>query len=179
MSDHILSDSFLQEEIKYIPLTQGKVAIVDAADYALLSQWKWCARQDGKTWYATRNGHDPDGKRITVRMHRQILDAPLGAEVDHRNADGLDNRRANLRLATKAENGRNRSAPSNNTSGYKGVSWNKRHQEWYAHITADKKRKHLGHYDSQESAALAHDRAARELYGEFAKTNFPQSEVAA
>lgn len=177
MHNHTLPISFLQEEVEEIPLTQGKAAIVDAVDFEWLSQWKWCAYRDGKTWYARRSGRSQDGKRITVSMHREILDAHPGVEVDHRNADGLDNRRVNLRLATKAENGRNRLTPINNTSGYKGVYWHERHRKWYAQITVEKKRAHLGHFDSAEDAARAYDKVAKEVYGDFANTNFPQSGV--
>ncbi len=162
---------------KEIELTQDTVAIVDAFDYERLSSWKWYAERNGNTWYARRNVRLKDGTRSAVYMHREILEVDFTEEVDHRNRNGLDNRRANLRIATKQQNSCNRSAPITNTSGFKGVSWHKRHRKWYAHINIEGKRKHLGHFESAKEAAEAYDRAAMEKYGEFAKTNFPGNQV--
>jgi len=104
-------------------------------------------------------------------MHRVIL--PDAEEVDHINGNGLDNRRANLRPATGIENRRNRRRSRKNTSGYAGVSWDKVNRKWYAYITADGRMRALGRFDTAEEAALARDRAALELHGEFARLNFP------
>lgn len=161
----------ISPDTREIVLTRGKVAIVDAADYEWLNQWQWHARSDGYVWYAARHERLPDGTQVTIRMHRQILGAVPGALVDHCDMNGLNNRRSNLRLASMQENQRNRNAQSNNTSGYKGVSWHQRHGKWYAHITVDGRRKHLGHFDTAEEAANAYNEAACIHYGEFARLN--------
>lgn len=158
---------------KLIPLTQGKSAIVDDQDFEWLSQWKWCAHKDKNKWYAMR-GVYTKGKVISVQMHRLILAAPQGREVDHWDGDGLNNQRHNLRLATQHENQRNRKNPnSNNTSGYKGVSWHKKDEKWVAQIIADGKHLNLGRFNTPEDAARAYDKAARNYYKEFASLNFP------
>lgn len=163
----------LQPETKEIPLTQGKVAIVDAADYEWLNQWKWSVSPDGRTFYARRTETSPEGKDVPVSMHRLIASAPRGVEVDHKDGNGLNNTRGNLRLATHSQNRHNSTMPSNNTSGFKGVSWHKRHRKWYAHATVNGKSKHIGHYDTPEDAARAYDAVVREIHGEFARPNFP------
>ncbi len=159
--------------MKEIPLTQGKVALVDDADYPELSKYKWCAQHTEARWYAIRFDVGRMG-RCRIPMHRAILNAPSGLEVDHRNHNGLDNRRANLRLATKAENQRNRNKPATNTSGYKGVSWHKGHNRWQAQIRHDGRARFLGYFDTPEQAARAYDSAAIETFGEFALPNFGQ-----
>jgi hypothetical protein len=91
--------------MKEIPLTQGKVAIVDDEDFDELNRYKWCADRGFGTWYAHRGGRTVDGVRgPKVKMHKQILVAPVGMEIDHINGDGLDNRRCNLRVATRRLN---------------------------------------------------------------------------
>jgi hypothetical protein len=157
--------------MKEIQLTQGRVALVDDADYEYLSQWKWKAYKDRYTWYARR------GIRVgfvikTIHMHRLITNAPDGLFVDHINGDGLDNRRGNLRVCTKSENGFNRGKNSNNTTGYKGVTTNK--GKYRAQIRIDGKMCGLGRYTDPVEAAKAYDRAAKKHYGEFAKLNFPE-----
>lgn len=166
-----------------IPLTQGQVAMVDADD-ADLAELKWHALfspnySGGGRYMAKRNAPDENGKGRTEYLHRVTLSRVLGREltprerVDHINGDTLDNRRSNLRLASHAENQRNRGKCADNSSGYKGVSWQEHAQRWKAKITVDGKQRHLGYFDSAEDAARAYDRAARELHGEFARLNFP------
>lgn len=171
MSDHTLPLFSLQPETKEIPLTQGKVAIVDAADYEWLSQWQWYARYNGR-WYAMRHTPRVNGVQHTVLMHREILDAPDGMDVDHRDSDGLNNSRTNLRLATRSQNKFNSRMSASNTSGYKGVSWHKRQKKWNAYICVNCKLMHLGSFDSPEDAADAYDKAAIQYHGEFARLNF-------
>jgi HNH endonuclease/AP2 domain-containing protein len=161
-------------QIAKIPLTKGKVAIVDADDYDWLIEWRWSAHKSRGRWDgAHRNARCSElaGKRSKVSMARQILNAPNGVEVDHINGDVFDNRRANLRLATHSENARNRTAAKNNASGFKGVRWLPKIQKWQARISANKKEYHLGCFDSPEEASAAYDAAATEMHGSFAKLN--------
>lgn len=156
---------------KEIPLTQGKFALVDDDVYEWASEYKWYADGKAGRLYARRNeGTWPFQK--AVRLHREILNAPEGIFIDHINGDGLDCRRINMRLASSAENQRNRSTPANNKSGYKGVSWYKPLSKWRAAIKAGDKTMHIGYFDDLEAAARAYDDAARKYHGEFARTNF-------
>lgn len=157
--------------VKEIRLTQGKVAIVDDADYGWLSQWKWYANQNNNHWYVGRH-YSFDGKHGSIHMHRVIMSPPLGLQVDHINNDGLDNRRDNLRICTHAQNIHNQSKQLNTTSSFKGVCWHKRTKKWRAYICVAAERKHLGRFTSEIQAALAYDAAAREHFGEFANLNF-------
>jgi hypothetical protein len=157
--------------MKEIPLTQGKVALVDDEDYEELSKFKWYAELDGNAWYARRTVAR-DGRSLTVLMHRVILKLPIGIEADHVNRDGLDNRRKNLRSATHAENGRNRRLQRNNTVGYRGV-YRARHR-FAAAIKVNDRTIYLGRFDTPESAGHAYDDAARLYFGEFAYLNYPK-----
>ncbi len=157
---------------KQIPLTQGKVALVDDDMYEFLNQWRWFAAFDGCNWYAERNEKIVDKKTI-VLMHRIVINA-LASDpmVDHQNGNGLDNRRQNLRFCVNSENGGNRRKSKNNTSGYKGVCWNKRQKKYVGYIMKQHQNFFLGYFDTPEEAAQAYDARARELFGEFARTNF-------
>lgn len=155
-----------------VPLTRGLVAMVDQADADRVLAHRWHAHRpdpDGPH-YAERTERRPDGTRGTVRLHAFLTGWPL---VDHVNGDGLDNRRSNLRPATDAQNGRNRGANRNNTSGYKGVSLDKRRGTWAAALWVAGRKHHLGTHATPEAAAHAYDHAAVELHGEFARLNFP------
>lgn len=163
--------------MKEIKLTKGFVALVDDRDYAELSRHKWQAQENGRRVYATRNGHrlGDDGKRIRTKvyMHREIMGNAL-FHVDHRDGDGLNNQRSNLRLATRTENQGNVKIRSSNTSGYRGVSWEANARKWRAGIGRNGKRSYIGLFSSAEDAARAYDDAARQYFGEFATLNFPE-----
>jgi len=156
---------------KEIHLTQGKVAIVDDDDYEWLSVWKWHYTNVG---YAARDrSRTAPGGRKKIFMHREIMNAPDGFEVDHVEPEmRLDNRRQNLRNCTHAQNMKNRKKSSRNTSGYTGVYWNKGAKKWQAYIRADGKTLYLGLFENAEEAARVRDAKARELRGEFARMNF-------
>ena len=159
--------------MKRIPLTQGKFAIVDDEDYDYLMQWKWQARKSHRTYYAVRTCYCfPPNKatRHTIRMHRVIMDVPQGKETDHINHDGLDNRKQNIRVCTRVENGRNQRPRKNTSSRYKGVSVFE--TQWRAQIGHNGKKKHIGLYRSEVDAAKAYDKEAKRLFGEFAYVNF-------
>jgi hypothetical protein len=159
---------------RLIELTQGKVAIVDAADYEWLSQWKWYAKLNCGHWYACRKGYDDKGKRYDIFMHRVILDAPKGMLADHINGDGLDNSRSNLRLATSTENNHNRRTSRNNRSGFKGVWWSTTYQKWGVSVSFGGKQRNIGYFDDLIKAAFARDVLEVKHHGEFAKLNFPE-----
>lgn len=154
-----------------IPLTQGKVTLVDKEDYEFLSQWKWFARKNGINWYASRQSKKDDGSPKTINMHSIILNPPKGMEIDHINGDGLDNRRSNLRLCFKFQNQRNSKLRLCSSSGYKGVSFSKDRKKWRADIRIHGKLKNLGFFLSKEEAAIAYNKAAIKEFGEFAKLN--------
>lgn len=103
-------------------------------------------------------------------MHRLILNAPDHVRVDHRNGDGLDNRRDNLRYATTSQNCGNQRVGRNNTSGYKGVT-PRPSGKWRARIMYQRQCQHLGEYETKEDAARAYNEAALRLFGPFARLN--------
>jgi len=160
----------LSESFRYIPLTQGQNAIVDAEDFEWLSQWNWYAQWNPETnsFYARRGFKPP------IHMSHAILHC-IGHKqpVDHENHDTLDNRKRNLRKCTYKKNAANRRMHINNVSGLKGVCWHKGHRKWSAQIMIHGKRKYLGFFQSAKEAAQAYDRAAREYFKEFAYVNFP------
>jgi hypothetical protein len=106
-----------------------------------------------------------------LRMHNVIMSFLEGYEIDHKDGDGLNNQRYNLRVTTHTQNMKNQRLRSNNTSGYKGVTWHKGAGKWYAQIQVDGKRTYLGLFTILEDAARAYDTAALEHYGEFARLN--------
>lgn len=152
---------------RWVALTRGRFALVDAADFDDVNQLVWCHVNTG-TGYAVTNSGDAQ-----ISMHRWIMGAPDGVEVDHVNRDGLDNRRSNLRFATVRQNMVNKA--SRNRYGYKGIRFDAKYGgRWYASIRIDGARTHLGVWPTAEDAARAYDRAARQHHGAFARYNFPE-----
>ncbi len=163
---HWKEDRFLKE----IKLTRGKVAVVDDEDYGIVGGFKWHASQsDRDVWYAARMSRI-NGKRISIKLHRSLLNAPSGLEVDHIDGNGLNNQRANLRICTRAENSRNSAKYSNGACPYKGVYDN--HGRWKAEITVNRRRITKCGFATAEAAARAYDELAKQHHGEFAQLNF-------
>lgn len=154
-----------------VPLTQGKAAVIDDEDAARVLAYKWSAYTSRGKWYARRSISGADGKPRHLQLHRFIASAPQGTGVDHVDGDGLNNRRSNLRLSSHAQNGANQRRPKNNTSGYKGV--HRAEGRWAAKVGST----YLGVYATPEEAARAYDTAAREIYGDFARLNFPDEQI--
>jgi len=165
------------EAFRRIDLGEGEFTIVDAADYYRYGKFKWSVVGTGKNLYAVRNVKVGPKLTTITRLHREIMNAPRGLLVDHRNNDGLDNRRSNLRLATHSQNQCNkRKTGSKTSSRFRGVYFDKRRMLWQAYIRYNGKRIYLGKFDDEIEAARAYDRAAREYHKEFAKLNFPEEE---
>lgn len=147
-----------------MPLTKGKVALVDTEDYGWLIRFKWTAHIRG---YASCHLPKSEGG-ASFLMHRVIMDAPRGLEVDHINGNKLDNRRCNLRIVTKAQNQHNRHAILC-AAGYKGVKC--LGVRFQARIGCRDAHRHLGTFDTAEDAARAYNAAALEMWGEYAHLN--------
>lgn len=172
--------------MREIPLTQGKVALVDDEDFETLNAHKWCAVRQRHTFYAVRNVrlHSPSPRGSTmVKMHLVVLSRKPGRLLargelpDHVNGNGLDNQRVNLRRATHGQNLRNCRKREALTSRYLGVSWANRRANWRAQIRIDGKARSLGNYTTEDEAALAREfyiAANPELQ---AKSNFQGNEL--
>jgi len=156
--------------MKQIPLSQGKFALVDDEDYDFIMQWKWSLHTGG---YAVRRDHlgTINGKEISkmIYMHCVINNTAKGIKTDHRDSNGLNNQRYNLRDATSAQNVRYQ-RKTRGSSKYKGVHWCKNEKKWKAQICANG-RFSLGTYCSENEAALAYNNAAIKYHGEFALLN--------
>lgn len=158
-------------EYKEIPLTQGKVTLVDVEDYDYLNQWRWCAAKRGNDLFYAKKSNNQNKKRNTLLMHREILNSSPEMLTDHISGDGLDNRRKNLRNCNCSQNQMNRGKRINNKSGYKGVSRQKRDGKWVARIVVKNKYKYLGLFNTKEEAAFCYNNAAIKYHKEFARLN--------
>jgi hypothetical protein len=155
----------IEGNIAYVPLTRGYEAAIDAQFAEDVGQWNWCAYEKSNTVYAVRNKAKNAG---LVRMHRYIMSAPDGFEVDHIDGNGLNNTTSNLRICNRFENMRNR-GPHNGKST-KGISWHKKSGKWQARICAGNGQTYLGLYETREMAQNAYNEACEEMHGSFAVT---------
>jgi hypothetical protein len=155
--------------MKLVPLTKGKHAIVSGADYHRVIKFKWrFLKNTSGSEYATRT-INVDGVRTSLALHRFILGGN-SPRIDHRNGNGLDNRRRNLRPCSVPQNGYNRKYQKH-SSRFKGVSWNKNARKWFVSIMVNKRRIFLGYFVDELEAAKAYDAEALKHHKSFAKTN--------
>lgn len=155
-----------------IKLTKGMVAIVDDCDFQNANGYRWRALKSRNTFYAVARID-----RRQTYLHRLIMNVPDNIKIDHRDGNGMNCTRYNLRIATNSQNAMNRGKSRSNKSGFKGVSFHKRRNEYEAGIFKDGIRYFLGWHDNPEDAAHAYDLAAKVLFGEFAYVNFTQEDV--
>jgi len=171
--------------MKEIPLTRGKVTFVDDADYEWLNQWKWMAVGSHGDFYAVRSvtlGHYKVQESLglprqkSLRMHRVIMNAPEGMEVDHKDRNTLNNQRSNLKICTHGENQLNQG--NWGKSMYRGVNIThtfngyRYYKSIRAQININGKVTHLGCFKTEEEAARKYDQVAKSIYGELANLNF-------
>lgn len=142
--------------------------LIDDDDFSLISEFTWYHNPEGYALTRKTIG----GKRTSIWMHRLIMDAQAGEKIDHIDGDGLNNQRANLRFASAAENMYNRRKNKDASSKYKGVTLVRKTNHWIAGLNYEGKRVYIGYFAIEEDAARAYDQKARELFGEFARTNF-------
>jgi len=153
--------------MRRIGLTQGYFAIVDDGDYAWLMRWKWHVVIGPHHVYAMRHSRPVKGKRHHILMHRVICKTPVGMDTDHINGNSLDNRRQNIRIATRSQNMHNRKPNKRGVSKFKGVHWHKQHRKWCAVIQINKKRHHIGLFRDERVAALAYEATAKKAFKQF------------
>ena len=154
--------------MKEIQLTQGYVTQVDDEDYEWLNQWKWYVQKKPHNNYVMRS-EGPFGKQKKISMHRFILGlTDPNMLADHKNHNGLNNQRSNLRVSTSSQNQANRRiSKSKKSSKYLGVYWSKVNNNWFAQIL----KKHIGCYDNEIDAAIAYNNEAKKVHGDFANLN--------
>ncbi len=154
--------------IAFVPLSQGYEAVIDTADAPLVGNFNWTAKISHRTVYAHRKTQLNGVQRVFL-LHRVLAGEPSGMQVDHIDNDGLNNRRENLRIVTHQQNTQNSRARVNNSSGFKGVSLDKKSRKWLAQIQSDKKKRNLGLFETPEDAHAAYVSASRELHGLFGR----------
>jgi hypothetical protein len=152
--------------MKKIQLTQNKVAIVDDEDYVELNKYNWYTNKSINTCYARRKVKKELNK-TTILMHRQIMNPPDNMLIDHINGNGLDNRKENLRICTRSQNNFNIIIPKHNTSGIKGVSFDKSKNKYIANIRVNNTTRHLGAFANKLEAKDAYTKAAKKYHKEF------------
>jgi len=153
-------------DVRLIPLAEGLYAYVDAADYESLSRWNWHTTSGGYPARSVRGGQ--------IFMHREIMQPPKAKVVDHEDGNKANNCRFNLRVCTRKENQGNMQKQHGAYSRYKGVSYDKRRDKYFAQCDFGGQHRWLGFFDDEVEAARAYDRAAVEECGEFARVNFPR-----
>ena len=162
--------------MKTIPLTQGKVALIDDEDFELVSKFSWYLLKHKKLLYAHcvmyMGRANKKDQYCYMYMHRLIMRPSIGMDIDHRDHNGLNCQRFNMRICTTRQNSQNALSHDRSSSRFKGVSWACWARKWRSQIRVNGKRIHNGYFFSEVDAARAYDRAALKYFGEFACTNF-------
>ncbi len=159
-----------------ISLTQGEISLIDDEDFEEVSRYKWRINRKKNSCYARTNATDCNGKKITLFIHQLVMNSKPGDQVDHKDHNGLNNQKYNLRFCTYSENQQNKLKQifydgKKTLSKYKGVSWHRRDKKWIAQIVTSHKNNHLGYFVDEIEAAEAYNKAALEKFGEFAELN--------
>lgn len=156
--------------MKTIQLTQGEVAIVDDEDYELLRSFNWRLQRNKRYSFAIRNDRLPDGRRTTIRMHHMVVCVGDGYVLNHRDGNGLNNQKSNLRVATKSQAQYTKRLQRSSKSGLKGVFWDSTKRKWRAEISANGKKIRLGYFCDRKEAYSAYCKASGKYHGEFGRT---------
>ncbi|AFM40318.1 AP2 domain-containing protein [Desulfosporosinus acidiphilus SJ4] len=143
--------------------SNGTELLIDSEEGKRVKSYNWFLNEKGYAW-AKINGQ-------RIRLHRFLINAPADLQVDHINNIKVDNRKSNLRLATNKENRRNEGLRKSNSTGAKGVNFDKRRKKYRAYITVDGRYIHLGYYSTIEKASIAYDHSAEQYFDEFARPN--------
>lgn len=161
--------------MKQIPLTQNQVTFVDEKDFEFINKFKWRASKAQSSlgkFYVTKKTPRINVKvGKTIYMHRVLMNAKKGQIIDHKDGNGLNNQRSNLRFATAANNARNMAISKRNKTGFKGISWKKDMKKWQVRISFNYKDICIGSFSDKIEAARAYNIAAIKYHGEFARLN--------
>lgn len=152
--------------VKEIILSNKSISLVDNKCYKRLNKYNWFT---GNKYVQTKI--KVNNKILNIYMHRLIMNAPKGVQVDHIDGNKLNNQKSNLRLVTNGQNQMNSKNTKGSSSKYKGVTWDKNRNKWTVHICLDWKIKHLGRFEKEIDAVKAYNEVAKELFGEFANLN--------
>lgn len=157
-----------EDGVVYIALKPGVECLVDAADYPKIAGYVWYLDRDNHTDYARANAATADGRRVHIGLHRLLLSAVPSQSVDHKDGNGLDNRRSNLRFCTQSQNSAN---TKHTGANWRGTYFDSSKNRWKAEIVVAGKRIRLGNFKKPEDAAQAYNFAAAKYFGEFARFN--------
>lgn len=163
----------------FVPLTKWGVTLVSPEDAYLLDERSWWMSGRGAHVYATASITSQGSSKRKIHLHRVILDAPDGADVDHEKGHTLDNRRPFIRLATRSQNNLNRHTPASSASGFRGVTLHKASGLWRGYYNRKGRQISVGYFDNPDQAAIAVDKARISVFGkDFIVTNFPMRKYA-
>jgi hypothetical protein len=160
----------IEGELAYVTLTKGYEAVIDAADAMIVGQYNWYVHVQPHTVYVRRLQRVGNCQK-TVYLHRFLCGEPLGHEIDHIDCDALNNRRSNIRVATRQQNAHNLKPLKGTSCELKGVSFDKAKNKWKSGISVAGKYRNLGRFNTPEDAHLAYCRASKKYHGEFGRTS--------
>jgi hypothetical protein len=170
MSTHPKQQQHQKGNPMQIPLTPHGIALVDEEDFECVNRYKWRLQPNG---YVARTEHKSNS---CLYLHRFLMNAQPGTEVDHRDRDPLNNQKENLRFATSTQQKRNTRKRTGATSRFKGVCWDKQKSKWMVRIYVNSKPVFLGYRDDEIVAARLYDSEAKKQFGGYANLNFTEGE---